>query len=344
MCRAEYLHYLRVREWQDVHAPAAAGRPATSGSPCRLRGRSDDRTAAGRSRPACTGRCSPGCCRTSGHAQAAARASTSARAAPGSRSSPGSALARKPPHLVDGRRAGRDLPAVGAASSPRIEPEWAEQLAGHLVKRTYSEPHWAKSAAPSWPTSGSRCTACRSSSAAGSATSRIDPALPASCSSGTRWWRASGTPTTGSSRDNRRLLGGGRGARGPGAPARHRRRRRERCSSSTTQRVPRRGRLRPRTSTAGGSERAGREPDLLTFTASDLLVDDGAQDVDEASYPRRWTRQRARAAAQPTRSSRARDADGVTVDLPLRACCNQVHAGGASTGRCPGCARSWSPR
>ena len=27
----------------------------------------------------------------------------------------------------------------------RIEPEWAEQLAAHLVKRTYSEPHWSRS-------------------------------------------------------------------------------------------------------------------------------------------------------------------------------------------------------
>src|SRR5439155_2203117 len=26
----------------------------------------------------------------------------------------------------------------------RIEPEWAETLAGHLVKRSYSEPHWEK--------------------------------------------------------------------------------------------------------------------------------------------------------------------------------------------------------
>ena len=26
----------------------------------------------------------------------------------------------------------------------KIEPEWAEALAGHLVKRSYSEPHWEK--------------------------------------------------------------------------------------------------------------------------------------------------------------------------------------------------------
>ncbi len=36
-----------------------------------------------------------------------------------------------------------DLPAVGAGQR-EIEPEWIEPLAGHLLKRTYSEPHWEK--------------------------------------------------------------------------------------------------------------------------------------------------------------------------------------------------------
>src|SRR5205814_9687503 len=40
-----------------------------------------------------------------------------------------------------GGRAGRDVPAVGQVAA-RIEPEWAEPLAEHLVKRAYSEPHW----------------------------------------------------------------------------------------------------------------------------------------------------------------------------------------------------------
>ncbi len=31
-----------------------------------------------------------------------------------------------------------------ARVNARIEPEWVEPLAGHLVKRTYSEPHWEK--------------------------------------------------------------------------------------------------------------------------------------------------------------------------------------------------------
>ena len=31
-----------------------------------------------------------------------------------------------------------------ARTVARIEPEWVEPLAGHLVKRSYSEPHWEK--------------------------------------------------------------------------------------------------------------------------------------------------------------------------------------------------------
>ena len=31
-----------------------------------------------------------------------------------------------------------------ARQNAAIKPEWAEQLGGHLVKRTYSEPHWSK--------------------------------------------------------------------------------------------------------------------------------------------------------------------------------------------------------
>lgn len=55
---------------------------------------------------------------------------------------PGSGLAKKPPvwimagELVETSRLwGRDV--------AKIQPEWAEELAEHLVKRTYSEPHWS---------------------------------------------------------------------------------------------------------------------------------------------------------------------------------------------------------
>ena len=42
-----------------------------------------------------------------------------------------------------GRRAGGDVTAVGPDGGPHPAAEWAEHLAGHLVKRSYSEPHWS---------------------------------------------------------------------------------------------------------------------------------------------------------------------------------------------------------
>ncbi|MFF4990306.1 ATP-dependent RNA helicase HrpA [Streptosporangium saharense] len=56
---------------------------------------------------------------------------------------PGSALARKQPlwvmsaELVETSR-------LWARVNAKIEPEWVEPLAQHLIKRTYSEPHWEK--------------------------------------------------------------------------------------------------------------------------------------------------------------------------------------------------------
>ena len=54
---------------------------------------------------------------------------------------PDSSLARKPPpwvmvtELVETSR-------LWGRTAAQIQPEWAEPLAGHLVKRTYSEPEW----------------------------------------------------------------------------------------------------------------------------------------------------------------------------------------------------------
>ena len=66
-------------------------------------------------------------------------ASTPAPAAPSSRSSPDSALAKKPPQWVMAAEL-VETSRLWARTAARIEPEWAEQLAGHLLKRSYSEP------------------------------------------------------------------------------------------------------------------------------------------------------------------------------------------------------------
>ncbi|MGJ0121416.1 ATP-dependent RNA helicase HrpA [Williamsia sp. MIQD14] len=55
---------------------------------------------------------------------------------------PGSPLAKKPPRFV---MAGEvvETSRLFARTVAGIEPEWAEKIAGPLVKRSYSEPHWS---------------------------------------------------------------------------------------------------------------------------------------------------------------------------------------------------------
>ncbi|QJQ94928.1 MULTISPECIES: ATP-dependent RNA helicase HrpA [Halomonadaceae] len=54
---------------------------------------------------------------------------------------PGSGLAKKSPKWI---MAGElvETSKLFARQVARVEPEWIEPLAGHLVKRSYSEPHW----------------------------------------------------------------------------------------------------------------------------------------------------------------------------------------------------------
>jgi ATP-dependent helicase HrpA len=174
LCRREYLHYLRVREWQDVHAQLreAAREVGAGGS-------------AGQAAPARTAEVAPGRGEEPGAqfpAEVADRVHRSllagllshigmkdtrdkpsrgagaeaGSARPGSRRGPAeftgtrgarfaifpdSALARKPPQWVMAAEL-VETSRLWARITARIEPEWAEPLAGHLVRRSYSEPHW----------------------------------------------------------------------------------------------------------------------------------------------------------------------------------------------------------
>ncbi|WP_423278662.1 DUF3418 domain-containing protein, partial [Escherichia coli] len=56
---------------------------------------------------------------------------------------PGSGLARRnPPFIMAGELV--ETSRLWARQNAAIQPEWAERLGAHLVKRTYSEPHWSK--------------------------------------------------------------------------------------------------------------------------------------------------------------------------------------------------------
>jgi ATP-dependent helicase HrpA len=51
-------------------------------------------------------------------------------------------LAKKPPAWVVAAEL-VETSRLWARTAARIEPEWAEQLAAHLIKRSYGEPHWS---------------------------------------------------------------------------------------------------------------------------------------------------------------------------------------------------------
>ncbi|HYI62882.1 MAG TPA: ATP-dependent RNA helicase HrpA [Acidimicrobiales bacterium] len=129
-CKAEFLNHLRVREWRDLQrqlARAAAGVGIVAGAEAAPPDQVHRAVLAG----------------LLSQIGMRDRDTREYRGARGARFqlAHGSALARKPPpwvmaaELVETNR----LWARGAAT---IRPEWAEDLAGHLVKRSYGDPRW----------------------------------------------------------------------------------------------------------------------------------------------------------------------------------------------------------
>jgi ATP-dependent helicase HrpA len=150
MCRREYLNYLRVREWQDFESQLrqvcrelkiqlgkggiATVPDADSIHQALLSGLlSHIGVLEERERPA------------SGDRRRGPRGPREYLGARGTRFAifPGSALKGKNPAFV---MAGElvETGRLWARQNAAIRPEWAERLGAHLVKRTYSEPHWSK--------------------------------------------------------------------------------------------------------------------------------------------------------------------------------------------------------
>src|SRR5215218_5063054 len=134
MCRSEHLHYLRVREWQDVHQQL---RQAVKSLDIALSGAPNDADRLHRSLLA-------GLLSRIGLKDVTGDRRGREYLGPrGARFAiwPGSALARKPPDLVMAAEL-VETSRLWGRTVARIEPEWAERLGAHLVRRTYSEPHW----------------------------------------------------------------------------------------------------------------------------------------------------------------------------------------------------------
>ncbi|WP_167880442.1 ATP-dependent RNA helicase HrpA [Nocardioides guangzhouensis] len=145
MCKREFLNYLRVREWQDFESQlrqvckemkVQVGQPADvpdadgihqallSGLLSHIGLLEErDKTQPGQRRPG-------------------PREYLGAR---GARFAifPGSGLkGANPQYLMAGELV--ETSRLWARQNAAIKPEWAERLGAHLVKRTYSEPHWSR--------------------------------------------------------------------------------------------------------------------------------------------------------------------------------------------------------
>ncbi|MFJ6658459.1 ATP-dependent RNA helicase HrpA [Streptomyces sp. NPDC091377] len=148
MCKQEYLNFLRIREWQDIytqlrtvakqmgihlneddapgdriHVSLLAGLLSHIGmKDVKESGQSKDPKDPGQRRGA--------------NEYLGARNAKFAIF-------PGSALFKKPPRFVMSAEL-VETSRLWARVNAKIEPEWVEPLAEHLLKRTYSEPHWEK--------------------------------------------------------------------------------------------------------------------------------------------------------------------------------------------------------
>ncbi|WP_367322138.1 ATP-dependent RNA helicase HrpA [Streptomyces sp. HUAS ZL42] len=147
MCKQEYLNFLRIREWQDIYTQLRTvakqmgihlneeDAPADSIHVSLLAGllshigmkdvkeSKESKDSGGR--------------RDGGRGEYL-----------GARNAkfaifPGSTLFKKPPRFVMSAEL-VETSRLWARVNAKIEPEWVEPLAEHLLKRTYSEPHWEK--------------------------------------------------------------------------------------------------------------------------------------------------------------------------------------------------------
>ncbi|MFE7981825.1 ATP-dependent RNA helicase HrpA [Streptomyces cellulosae] len=147
MCKQEYLNFLRIREWQDIYAQL---RTVAKQMGIHL----DDQDA-----PAdrihvslLAGLLShigmKDVKESKDSGQGGGRREGGRNEYLGARNAkfaifPGSALFKKPPRFVMSAEL-VETSRLWARVNAKIEPEWVEPLAEHLVKRTYSEPHWEK--------------------------------------------------------------------------------------------------------------------------------------------------------------------------------------------------------
>ncbi|MGB3827763.1 MAG: ATP-dependent RNA helicase HrpA [Ornithinimicrobium sp.] len=132
MCKREYLHYLRVREWQDLHTQV---RRATKALDLTVNATPASPEQVHQSLV-------PGLLSLVGLYDRDKREYLGARNAK-FHLQPGSTLHRKNPDWVMTAEL-IETTRLWARVNARVDPAWIEAAAAHLVKRSYAEPRWSR--------------------------------------------------------------------------------------------------------------------------------------------------------------------------------------------------------
>lgn len=323
MCKSEYLNFLRIREWQDiytqlrtvakqmgihlneddapeqqVHISLLAGLLSHIGMKDVKESKdSDPKQRGGR-----------------GEYLGARNAKFAVF--------PGSALFKKPPRFIMSAEL-VETSRLWARVNARIEPEWVEPLAQHLLKRTYSEPHWEKDQAAVMAIEKVTLYGIPLVSDRKVNYGRIDPEVSRDLFIRNALVEGDWRTHHKFFADNRRLLT-------EVEELEHRARRRDILVDDETlfdfydQRVPQ--------DVVSGAhfdswwkKKQREEPELLDFERS-MLINERAGDVSKDDYPDSW-RQGPLKFKVTYQFEPGADADGVTVHIPLQVL-NQVTADG----------------
>ncbi len=326
MCRREYLHYLRVREWQDLYAQLreaasdlgiVAGRDHAAGPSA---GPAAEAESGGRFPADLADRVHIsllagllshiGMKDTDSKPSGKRRALTEFAGARGARFAvfPDSVLARKPPQWIVAAEL-VETSRLWARVTARIEPGWAEPLAGHLVRRTYSEPRWdarrgAAMAAEKVTLYGLPVVAARPVNYG-----RIDPAAA-------RALFVQHALVEGDWQTHHRFFARNHRLLGEAEDLERRARRRGIVADDAAlfdfydQRIPASVTSARHFDTWWKKARAA-DPDLLDFSLADL-TGPAADEISPADYPSSWGELPLSYEFAP-----GEPADGVTVDIPL---------------------------
>ncbi|MFF2950921.1 ATP-dependent RNA helicase HrpA [Kitasatospora sp. NPDC057965] len=315
MCKAEFLNYLRIREWQDIYSQL---RTVAKQLGVTIEEAHDDAEPdADRIHQSLLA----GLLSHIGLFDVEKREYGGAR---GARFAvfPGSGLFKKPPRWVMSAEL-VETSRLWARINAKIEPEWVEPLAGHLVKRNYSEPHWEKKsgavlAYEKVTLYGVPVVAQRKVNYG-----RIDPEL---C----RELFIRNALVEGDWETHHRFFAENRKLLSEVEELENRARRRDILVDDQTLFEFYDGRLpddivSTRHFDSWWKQARRDQPDLLNFEKS-MLINDAADGVTEADYPDHW--QQGKLRFQLTyQFEPGSDADGVTVHIPLPVL-NQVTAEG----------------